>query len=203
MRDVDNVKHVAQIKVIGVGGGGTAAVKQMTASQVQGAEFICADTDAGELHRCMTGRTLQLGLSGLAAAQPTIGRDAAEMSIEQIREVIDGAQMLFIVAGMGSGTGSGAAPVIARIAKEMGTLTVGVVTKPAGAWETSTRMHIAHVGLAELEPNVDSLIVLPLDTLFETLDGDDLTQGEFFARVNDVLNNLVVDIVHIVNAFRP
>jgi cell division protein FtsZ len=175
----------------------------MIARHVQDADFICVDTDARALFRSVAGSTVQLGASGLAAAQPTKGRDAAEMSVEQIREVIDGAQTLFIIAGMGGGTGSGAAPVIAHIAQEMGILTLGVVTKPAGAWETSKRMHVADVGLAELEPNVDSLIVLPLDTLFEMLGGEDLTQGEFFAHVNNVLKNLVVGIVHIINVTGP
>ncbi len=203
MSNVDEVNHVIQIKVIGIGCGGANAVNHMIAHHVQGGQFICADTDALAISRSAAGRTLQLGASGLGAAQLIKGRDAAELSAEQIREAIDGAQLLFIIAGMGSGTGSGAAPVIARIAKEMGILTVGVVTKPAGGWETGKRMHIADVGLAALEPNVDSLIVLPLDTLFEILGGDDLTQDEFFAHANDMLKNLVGGIAHIINVPGP
>lgn len=123
------------------------------------------------------------------------------MSIEQISEVIAGAQTLFIIAGMGSGTGSGAAPVIARIAKEMGILTVGVVTKPAAGWETSKRMLNADVALAELQPNVDLLIVLPLDTLFEMLGGENLTEDEFLAHVNELMSSLVSIIVHAIPEF--
>ncbi|NDD15077.1 MAG: cell division protein FtsZ, partial [Betaproteobacteria bacterium] len=128
------------IKVIGVGGGGGNAVEHMIVSEVQGVEFICANTDAQALSRSSAHKVVQLGGGGLGAgSKPEKGREAAEMAVEQIREAIDGAHMLFITAGMGGGTGTGAAPVIARVAKEMGILTVGVVTKPFD-WEGGRRM---------------------------------------------------------------
>ena len=119
------------IKVIGVGGGGGNAVEYMIHSKVTGVEFICANTDAQALGRSTAHRTIQLGETGLGAgSRPQKGRDAAEMAEQDIRNAIEGANMLFITAGMGGGTGTGAAPIIARVAKEMGILTVGVVTKP-------------------------------------------------------------------------
>jgi len=187
-----------QIKVIGVGGGGGNAVGHMIGCSVQGVEFICANTDAQALSRSVAHRTIQLGTSGLGAgSKPDKGRESAELAAEDIRAAIDGAHMLFITAGMGGGTGTGAAPVIARIAKEMGILTVGVVTKPFD-WEGGRRMTNADNGLAELEANVDSLIVVLNEKLLEVL-GDDITQDEAFAHANDVLKNAVGGIAEIIN----
>jgi len=187
-----------QIKVIGVGGGGGNAVEHMIAQGVQGVEFICANTDAQALNRSKADQLLQLGTSGLGAgAKPEMGRAAAVEAEARIRDAIEGAHMLFITAGMGGGTGTGAAPVIAKLAKEMGILTVGVVTKPF-EFEGNRRSKAADAGLAELEANVDSLIVVLNDKLLDVL-GDDVTQDQAFAHANDVLRNAVggiSDIIH-------
>ncbi|MBX9715281.1 MAG: cell division protein FtsZ [Burkholderiaceae bacterium] len=187
-----------QIKVIGVGGGGGNAVEHMITQGVQGVEFVCANTDAQALNRSGAHQLIQLGSSGLGAgAKPDVGKAAALEAEERIRSAIVGSNMLFITAGMGGGTGTGAAPVIARIAKEMGILTVGVVTKPFD-FEGNRRMKMADVGLAELEANVDSLIVVLNEKLLEVL-GDDVTQDQAFAEANDVLKNAVggiSDIIH-------
>ena len=187
-----------RIKVIGVGGGGGNAVEHMIAQGVQGVQFICANTDAQALNRSAAPQLIQLGTTGLGAgAKPEAGKSAAEEAVDRIRESITGAHMLFITAGMGGGTGTGAAPVIARVAKEMGILTVGVVTKPF-EFEGNRRMKAADSGLAELEANVDSLIVILNDKLLEVL-GDDITQDQAFAHANDVLKNAVggiSDIIH-------
>jgi len=187
-----------QIKVIGVGGGGGNAVEHMIANSVQGVEFISANTDAQALERCHAHRVIQLGETGLGAgSKPENGREAAESAIEDIRSAIAGSHMLFITAGMGGGTGTGAAPVIARVAKEMGILTVGVVTKPF-EWEGKRRMSNADGGLTELEANVDSLIVVLNEKLLDVL-GDDITQDQAFAHANDVLKNAVGGISEIIN----
>jgi cell division protein FtsZ len=187
-----------QIKVIGVGGGGGNAVAHMIGCAVQGVEFICANTDAQALSRSDAHKSIQLGNSGLGAGgKPDRGREAAEAALDDIRAAIDGAHMLFITAGMGGGTGTGAAPVIARVAREMGILTVGVVTKPFD-FEGGRRMSNADSGLAELEANVDSLIVVLNEKLLEVL-GDDITQDEAFAHANDVLKNAVGGIAEIIN----
>jgi cell division protein FtsZ len=188
-----------QIKVIGVGGGGGNAVEHMIAQGVQGVEFLCANTDAQALNRSAAHHLIQLGSTGLGAgAKPEAGKAAAEEAVDRIRQAITGANMLFITAGMGGGTGTGAAPVIARVAKEMGILTVGVVTKPFD-FEGGRRMKAADTGLAELEANVDSLIVILNEKLLEVL-GDDVTQDQAFAEANDVLKNAVggiSDIIHV------
>ena len=187
-----------QIKVIGVGGGGGNAVEHMIATAVGGVEFICANTDAQALSRSAAHKTIQLGTSGLGAgSKPDKGREAADEAEALIREAIEGAHMLFITAGMGGGTGTGAAPVIARIAKEMGILTVGVVTKPFD-FEGGRRMTNADIGLAELEANVDSLIVVLNEKLLEVL-GDEVSQDEAFGHANDVLKNAVGGIAEIIN----
>ncbi|UXH77305.1 cell division protein FtsZ [Roseateles amylovorans] len=195
---IEEFDQGTQIKVIGVGGGGGNAVEHMIAQGVQGVEFVVANTDAQALNRSKADQLLQLGHTGLGAgAKPEVGRTAAEEAEARIRESITGAHMLFITAGMGGGTGTGAAPVIARIAKEMGILTVGVVTKPF-EFEGSRRGKAADAGLAELEANVDSLIVVLNDKLLEVL-GDDITQDQAFAHANDVLKNAVggiSDIIH-------
>ena len=197
MIEVEEFNLGNQIKVIGVGGGGNA-VEHMIERAVQGVEFICANTDAQALQRTAAHKTIQLGHSGLGAgSKPEKGREAAEAAVQDIRDAIEGAHMLFITAGMGGGTGTGAAPVIARVAKEMGILTVGVVTKPFD-WEGGRRMTNADAGLAELEANVDSLIVVLNEKLQEVL-GDDITQDEAFAHANDVLKNAVGGIAEIIN----
>ncbi|MDR3371465.1 cell division protein FtsZ [Rhodoferax sp.] len=196
--DEEAFNQGTQIKVIGVGGGGGNAVAHMIASAVQGVEFICANTDAQALSTSDAHRVIQLGTSGLGAgSKPEKAREAAEVAVDHIRTAIEGAHMLFITAGMGGGTGTGAAPVIARVAREMGILTVGVVTKPF-EFEGKRRMDNADGGLAELEANVDSLIVVLNEKLLEVL-GDDATQDEAFAHANDVLKNAVGGIAEIIN----
>jgi cell division protein FtsZ len=196
---IDEFDQGTQIKVIGVGGGGGNAVEHMISEGVQGVEFICANTDAQALHRSNAGTLVQLGTSGLGAgSKPDMGRTSAEEAVERIKESIAGAHMLFITAGMGGGTGTGAAPVIARVAKEMGILTVGVVTKPF-EFEGRRRGKQADEGVAELEANVDSLIVVLNEKLLDVM-GDDVTQDQAFAHANDVLKNAVggiSDIIHI------
>jgi cell division protein FtsZ len=200
MIESDDFHAGTQIKVIGVGGGGGNAVDYMVACEVKGVEFISANTDAQALSRSQAGHTIQLGSNGLGAGgKPERGREAAEAAVEDIRQAIKGAQMLFITAGMGGGTGTGAAPVIARIAKDMGILTVGVVTKPF-EFEGQRRMNNADAGLAELETNVDSLVVVLNEKLLGVL-GDDVTQEQAFAQANDVLRNAVGGIAEIINDY--
>ena len=188
-----------KIKVIGVGGGGGNAVDHMITRGVQGVEFICANTDAQALNRSQAQNLIQLGTTGLGAgSKPEAGRDAAGEAVDRIRGALEGSHMVFITAGMGGGTGTGAAPVIARVAKEMGILTVGVVTKPF-EFEGPRRAKQADAGMSELEANVDSLIVVLNDKLLDVL-GDDITQEQAFAEANDVLRNAVggiSDIIHI------
>jgi cell division protein FtsZ len=198
MIEEEGFNQGTQIKVIGVGGGGGNAVEHMIQSSVDNVEFICANTDAQALTRSTAHKIIQLGASGLGAgSKPDKGREAAEMAEAEIRDAIQGAHMLFITAGMGGGTGTGAAPIIARVAKEMGILTVGVVTKPFD-FEGGRRMSNADAGLAELEANVDSLIVVLNEKLLEVL-GDDISQEQAFAQANDVLKNAVGGIAEIIN----
>ena len=195
---IDEFEQGTQIKVIGVGGGGGNAVEHMISQGVQGVEFICANTDAQALQRSNAGMLVQLGKTGLGAgSKPEMGRVSAEEATDRIKDAISGAHMLFITAGMGGGTGTGAAPVIARVAKEMGILTVGVVTKPF-EFEGGRRAKQAEQGVSELEANVDSLIVVLNEKLLEVM-GDDVTQEAAFAHANDVLKNAVggiSDIIH-------
>ena len=198
MIDTEEFHAGTQIKVMGVGGGGGNAVQHMIDRKVQGVEFICANTDAQALTRSTADRVIQLGTTGLGAgSKPEKGRDCAEVAEQEIRSAIEGSHMLFLTAGMGGGTGTGAAPVIARIAREMGILTVGVVPKPF-EWEGGRRMTNADSGVSELEANVDSLIVVLNEKLQEVL-GDDVTQDEAFAHANDVLKNAVGGIAEIIN----
>ena len=198
MIEEEGFNQGTQIKVIGVGGGGGNAVEHMIQSAVGNVEFICANTDAQALSRSSAHKIIQLGASGLGAgSKPDKGRDAAEMAESDIRDAIQGAHMLFITAGMGGGTGTGAAPIIAKVAKEMGILTVGVVTKPFD-FEGGRRMSNADAGLVELEANVDSLIVVLNEKLLDVL-GDDVSQEEAFAQANDVLKNAVGGIAEIIN----
>jgi cell division protein FtsZ len=198
MIEEEGFNQGTQIKVIGVGGGGGNAVEHMIQTAVGGVEFICANTDAQALSRSSAHKTIQLGGSGLGAgSKPDKGREAAEQAEADIRDAIAGAHMLFITAGMGGGTGTGAAPIIARVAKDMGILTVGVVTKPFD-FEGGRRMSNADAGLSELEANVDSLIVVLNEKLLEVL-GDDISQDQAFAHANDVLKNAVGGIAEIIN----
>ena len=198
MIEVEAFNSGTQIKVIGVGGGGGNAVEHMISSGVQGVEFVSANTDAQALRVSNAHRVIQLGSTGLGAgSKPERGREAAEAAIDDIRMALEGTNMLFVTAGMGGGTGTGAAPVVARVAREMGILTVGVVTKPFD-FEGSRRMANAETGLAELEANVDSLIVVLNEKLMDVL-GDDASQDEAFAFANDVLKNSVGGIAEIIN----
>jgi cell division protein FtsZ len=196
---IEEFDQGTKIKVIGVGGGGGNTVEYMISQGVQGVEFITANTDAQALNRSSSDQLLQLGKTGLGAgSKPEVGRSAAEEAVDSIRQSIQGAHMVFITAGMGGGTGTGAAPVIARVAKEMGILTVGVVTKPFD-FEGPRRAKQADLGTAELEANVDSLIVILNEKLLDVL-GDDVTQEQAFAQANDVLKNAVggiSDIIHV------
>jgi cell division protein FtsZ len=195
---IETFDEGTKIKVIGVGGGGGNAVEHMISQGVQGVEFLCANTDAQALNRSRAHQLIQLGANGLGAGgKPDKGKAAAEEAEEAIRVAIEGSHMVFITAGMGGGTGTGAAPIVARVAKAMGILTVGVVTKPF-EFEGGRRMKQADLGTTELEANVDSLIVVLNEKLLEVL-GDDVTQDQAFAHANDVLKNAVggiSDIIH-------
>jgi cell division protein FtsZ len=186
------------IKVIGVGGAGGNAVDHMIRNGVSGVDFISANTDAQALSRCLAKQQLQLGSSGLGAgAKPEAGRAAALEQREAIREGLTGAHMCFITAGMGGGTGTGAAPVVAEIAREMGILTVAVVSKPF-AFE-GKRMRVAEAGMAELAEHVDSLIVILNEKLIEVL-GEDVSMKDAFRAADDVLYNAVAGISEIINS---
>jgi len=197
---IDAQAQEAVIKVIGVGGCGGNAVDHMIVQGVQGVEFICANTDAQALKRNQAKTQLQLGgeiTKGLGAgANPEIGRQAALEDRERIAELISGADMLFLTAGMGGGTGTGAAPVVAEVAKELGILTVAVVTKPF-AFE-GKRQRVAQEGLDALAQHVDSLIVIPNDKLMQVL-GNAITLDEAFRAANDVLHGAVAGIAEIIS----
>jgi cell division protein FtsZ len=196
---VDTQPQEAVIKVIGVGGCGGNAIDHMIMEGVEGVEFICANTDAQALKRNKAKTLLQLGASvtkGLGAgANPEIGRQAAIEDRERIIELIDGADMLFLTAGMGGGTGTGAAPIVAEAARELGILTVAVVTKPF-AFE-GKRQKVAQQGLEELSKNVDSLIVIPNDKLMQVL-GEDVSMLEAFKAANSVLHGAVAGIAEVI-----
>ena len=191
----------AVIKVIGVGGCGGNAVEHMIARGLADVEFLCANTDAQALKRSSAAAQLQLGAAltrGLGAgARPEIGRDAAMEDRDRIAEMIEGADMLFITAGMGGGTGTGAAPVIADIAKSLNILTVAVVTRPFRL-EGGKRMKVAQAGIDELAKRVDSLIIIPNDKLMEVL-GDDISMLDAYAAANDVLHGAVSGIAEVIN----
>ena len=198
---VDNVPQSAVIKVFGVGGGGGNAVEHMAGnSGIDGVDFICANTDSQALNDLTSKTLLQLGTGitkGLGAgAHPEIGRKAAEEDKDRIAEVLKGADMVFITAGMGGGTGTGAAPVVAQIAKEMGVLTVAVVTKPF-PFEGKKRARIADAGLEELSQHVDSLITIPNEKLLQVL-GEQTTLIDAFAAANDVLEGAVKGIAELI-----
>jgi cell division protein FtsZ len=185
------------IKVIGVGGAGGNAVDHMIRENVQGVEFICANTDAQALKRSSSPVKMQLGKTGLGAgAKPDLGRAAAQEERERIADNLRGAHMVFITAGMGGGTGTGAAPVVAEVARELGILTVGVVTKPF-AFE-GKRLRIAEAGIDELSKHVDSLIVILNERLMEVM-GDDVSMQDAFQAADNVLRNAVGGIAEIIN----
>ena len=188
------------IKVIGVGGGGGNAVQHMVSAGIEGVEYMCVNTDVQALKKMDVRTTMQIGASitkGLGAgADPGIGRQAALEDRERIQEAIEGANMLFVTAGMGGGTGTGAAPVIAQIAKEMGILTVAVVTKPF-AFERAKRMNQAETGIKELANVVDSLITIPNDKLMPVL-GKQTSLLEVFEKANDVLRGAVQGIAELI-----
>ena len=188
------------IKVIGVGGGGGNAVQHMVSAGIEGVEYICVNTDVQALKKMDVRTTMQIGASitkGLGAgADPGIGRQAALEDRERIQEAIEGSNMLFITAGMGGGTGTGAAPVIAQIAKELGILTVAVVTKPFG-FERSKRMAQAETGIRELSNAVDSLITIPNEKLMPVL-GKQTSLLEVFVKANDVLKGAVQGIAELI-----
>jgi len=192
----DALDQAARIKVIGVGGGGGNAVNTMIRSQVEGVEFIAANTDAQALRRSEAAMKIQLGghlTKGLGAgANPDIGRQAAEEDHQRLVEMFAGSDMIFVAAGMGGGTGTGAAPVIARAAKEAGALTVGVVTKPFTR-EGRQRMQRAEQGIAELREVVDSLVVVPNDRLLG-LAGKNMSILDAFKPADDVLRQAVQGI---------
>lgn len=197
---VENAPQGAVIKVVGVGGGGGNAVKHMIKSGVQGVEFICANTDAQALQEVESATVLQIGAGltkGLGAgADPDKGQKAAIEDKERIKECLAGADMIFITAGMGGGTGTGAAPVVASIAKEMGILTVAVVTRPF-IFEGGRRSKLAAIGLSNLEQYVDSVITIPNDKLLTEL-GDDVSFVEAFQAANNVLHGAVQGIADLV-----
>ena len=196
---VESAASPAVIKVIGIGGGGCNAINNMINNTVQGVEFISANTDAQALGGSNAAKRIQLGVNltrGLGAgANPEIGRAAAQEDREAIAEAIRGANMLFITTGMGGGTGTGAAPEIAEIAKELGILTVAVVTRPFG--HEGKRINIAQEGLDHLKSQVDSLIVIPNDKLMTAL-GEDVTVREAFRAADNVLRDAVAGISEVV-----
>jgi len=197
---MDTKTENAVIKVIGVGGGGSNAVLHMVSASIDGVDFICANTDAQALRACAVPITLQMGASitkGLGAgANPEIGRQAAQEDCERIREVLQGADMVFITAGMGGGTGTGAAPVVAQLAREMGILTVAVVTKPF-PFEGKRRMEVAMRGIRELGETVDSLITIPNEKLLAVL-GKGTSLLDTFKAANDVLLGAVQGIAELI-----
>lgn len=189
------------IKVVGVGGGGGNAVNRMIENDVRGVDFVVINTDAQVLRLAKANTRLQIGkllTKGLGAgADPEIGRQAAEESEDDIREILRGSDMVFITAGMGGGTGTGASPVVAKIAKELGCLTIGIVTKPF-TFEGRKRQMSAEIGLANLKPYVDTLIVVPNDKLIQMTDKN-LTMLEAFKEVDNVLRRGVQGIAEIIN----
>lgn len=197
---VDGHSNNAVIKVVGVGGGGSNAVEHMLSANIEGVDFICANTDAQALAQSSVRNTLQLGSNitkGLGAgANPNIGRQAALEDCERIRELLNGADMVFITAGMGGGTGTGGAPVVAQVAKEMGILTVAVVTKPF-PFEGKRRMQIAIEGIKELSDCVDSVITIPNEKLLSVL-GKGISLIDAFKAANDVLLGAVQGIAELI-----
>ena len=190
----------AVIKVIGVGGGGGNAVEHMVRERIEGVEFFAVNTDAQALRKTAVGQTIQIG-SGItkglgAGANPEVGRNAADEDREALRAALDGADMVFIAAGMGGGTGTGAAPVVAEVAKDLGILTVAVVTKPFN-FEGKKRMAFTEQGITELSKHVDSLITIPNDKLLKVL-GRGISLLDAFGAANDVLKGAVQGIAELI-----
>ncbi|MDF2180974.1 cell division protein FtsZ [Neptuniibacter sp. CAU 1671] len=197
---VDSIPQSAVIKVIGVGGGGGNAVQHMVSCDLEGVDFICANTDAQALNNMASRTVLQLGgalTKGLGAgANPEVGRQAAQEDRERIAQMLEGSDMVFITAGMGGGTGTGAAPIVAEVAKELGILTVAVVTKPF-SFEGRKRLSIAEQGIKELKENVDSLIIIPNEKLLPVL-GKNTSLMNAFNTANDVLKGAVQGIADLI-----
>jgi cell division protein FtsZ len=197
---VDMYNETAVIKVIGVGGGGGNAVNHMVGNHIEGVEFICANTDAQALRKLNVGTIIQLGVEltkGLGAGtNPEIGKHAAQENKDRIKEVLQGADMVFLTAGMGGGTGTGAIPVIAEIARDMGILTVAVVTKPF-LFEGKKKQAVAEQGILELEKYVDSLITIPNQKLLPVL-GNNVSLMSAFKAANDVLLDAVQGITELI-----
>ncbi len=197
---VDSVPQSAVIKVVGVGGGGGNAVNHMVSTDLEGVEFICANTDAQALNNMVAKTALHIGgelTKGLGAgANPEIGRQAAIEDRDRIATALSGADMVFITAGMGGGTGTGAAPIVAEVAREMGILTVAVVTKPF-PFEGRRRKKIAEEGIRELQENVDSLIIIPNEKLLPVL-GKNCSLVSAFGTANDVLKGAVQGIADLI-----
>lgn len=198
---MNDTESAARIIVIGVGGAGNNAVNRMIEEQIGGVEFIGINTDRQALQLCKAERTIQIGeklTKGLGAgAKPEIGEKAAEESIEELKEAIQGADMVFVTCGMGGGTGTGGAPVVARLAKDMGILTVGVVTKPF-RFEAKTRMNNALAGIQKLKESVDTLIVIPNDKLLEIVDRR-TTMPDALKKADEVLQQAVQGITDLIN----
>ncbi len=190
----------AVIRVIGIGGGGGNAVEHMLTSNIEGVEFVCANTDAQALNKSAVRTALQLGnnvTKGLGAgANPEVGRQAALEDRDRIVDLLEGSDMIFITAGMGGGTGTGASPIVAQLAKELGVLTVAVVTKPF-PFELKRRMKIAEDGIAELSQHVDSLITVPNEKLLSVLGGG-ISLQDAFKAANDVLHGAVQGIAELI-----
>ena len=199
MPSVENTQ--ARILVIGVGGAGNNAVNRMVDENVQGVELVGVNTDRQALSLCKAGTKIQIGeklTKGLGAgAKPEIGEAAVEENREEITELVQGSDMVFVTCGMGGGTGTGAAPVVARVAKEQGALTVGVVTKPF-RFEAKTRMNNALAGIERLKENVDTLIVIPNDKLLEIVDKR-TTMPEALKKADEVLQQSVQGITDLIN----
>ena len=197
---VENVAQSAEIKVVGVGGGGGNAVHHMINNQVEGVEFICANTDAQALNNLKAKTILQMGSNitkGLGAgANPEIGRQAALEDRDEIAEILSGADMVFITAGMGGGTGTGAAPIVAEVAREMGILTVAIVTRPF-PFEGKKRSKVAEEGIRLLTEQVDSLITIPNEKLLDVL-GKEASLLDAFKAANDVLLGAVKGIADLI-----
>lgn len=197
----NDAESSAKIIVVGVGGAGNNAVNRMIDENIGGVEFIGVNTDKQALQLCKASTTIQIGeklTKGLGAgAQPEVGQKAAEESIEELTQAIKGADMVFVTCGMGGGTGTGAAPVVARISKEMGILTVGVVTKPF-KFEAKTRMNNAITGIDHLKESVDTLIVIPNDKLLEIVDRR-TTMPDALKKADEVLQQAVQGITDLIN----
>lgn len=199
--DTSSLMSDARLRVVGVGGGGGNAVKTMISRGLDGVEFVAANTDRQALMNNPAGIKLQLGKDvtrGLGAgADPKKGRAAVEESIEEVHDALAGSDMIFVTAGMGGGTGTGAAPVIARVGREMGALVVGIVTKPFG-YESKRRMQVAENGIKELRENVDALIVIPNERILSVVDKN-VTFADALAMVDTVLYNATKGIADIIS----